>query len=45
MLMKCLIGWGVFVALVYLFAWYDDAYYTHDLSAKWKKMRDTFTEE
>ncbi len=45
MLVKCLIGWAVFVALVYLFAWYDDVYYTHNLPEKWRKLRDTLTEE
>lgn len=41
----CLIALAVFDAIVYVYMWYDDSYYKHNLGEKFKKIRDCFTEE
>lgn len=40
-----LVGWAVFNVLVYGYMLYEDLYYSHNLSKKFKKMRETLTEE
>lgn len=43
--MKFLIGWGIFLGLVYLLLWCDAFYYKYNLPKVCKKMLDAFTEE
>lgn len=40
-----LIGWFIFVAIVYLLMWFDTAYYKYDFPTLYRRMLDTFTEE
>lgn len=40
-----LAGWGVFNLFVYTWMWYDDMYYTHNLSQKFKQVKNVLTEE
>ncbi len=40
-----LIGWGIFVLLVYIFMWTENAYYKYDFPKLYKKILDIFTEE
>lgn len=43
--MLLLIGWGLFVCLVYLMLWGDTSYYKYNLPGVCRKMLDAFTEE
>lgn len=43
--MKFLIAWGIFVALVYLFVYFDTVYYKYNIPKVCKKVMDAFTEE
>jgi len=45
MALKIILGWLVFVALVYMVMYFEYAYYTKDLTSKFKRIIDTFTEE
>jgi|GEM_PF-1196813 hypothetical protein len=40
-----LLGWGVFVCLVFLLLWGDTIYYKYNLPKVCKKVLDAFTEE
>jgi hypothetical protein len=43
--MLILLGWGIFVCLVYLLLWGDTIYYKCNLPKVCKKVLDAFTEE
>ena len=45
MALKILLGWLVFVAIVYLLMWFDITYYKYNLPEVYRKILDTFTEE
>ena len=40
-----LAGWLVFVFLVFVWAWWEDLYYSHDMKNKFKRLKETLTEE
>ena len=40
-----LAGWLVFDLLVFVWAWWDDLYYSHDMKNKFKRLKETLTEE
>lgn len=40
-----LAGWAVFDLLVFVWAWLDDLYYSHDMKNKFKRLKETLTEE
>ena len=40
-----LAGWLVFDLLVFVWAWWDDLYYFHDMKNKFKRLKETLTEE
>ena len=40
-----LLGWLVFDALVFIWAWMDDLYYSKDLKSKFSKIKKDLTEE
>ena len=40
-----LLAWLAFVAIVYLYMWFDNAYYAYNLPEVYRKILDTFTEE
>ncbi len=40
-----IVGWAIFIIAVYAWMWYDDAYYSYNLSGKFKQVKDTLTEE
>ena len=40
-----LAGWLVFDLLVVVGAWWDDLYYSHDMKNKFKRLKETLTEE
>ncbi len=40
-----LIGWLVFDVLVFIWAWWDDYYYSHDVKGNIKRLKDVLTEE
>ena len=44
---KCwiLCGWLLFDVLIFLWAWWDDFYYSHDLGRKFKRLKEELTEE
>lgn len=39
------IGWLVFDALVFIWAWWDFVYYSYDLKTKFKRLKEDLTEE
>lgn len=41
----CLIGWLIFVAIVYFHVWYDITEQNFDIVAKLTKIKETFTED
>ena len=43
--MLILLGWGIFLCLVYLLLWGDTFYYRYNLPKVCKKVLDAFTEE
>ena len=45
MLTKILLGWIVFIILVYTIMWFDYIYYKKNLPAVFKKILMAFTEE
>lgn len=40
-----LVGWLIFDLLVFIWAWWDNLYYSHDMKNKFKRLKETFTEE
>ncbi|WP_287546790.1 MULTISPECIES: hypothetical protein [Paraprevotella] len=40
-----LVGWLVFDLLVFIWAWWDNLYYSHDMKNKFKRLKETLTEE
>lgn len=40
-----LLGWLIFDALVFIWAWMDDLYYSKDLKSKFSKIKKSLTEE
>lgn len=45
MVIGFIIGWLVFVAVVYLLMWFDTAYYKYNFPTLYRKILDSFTEE
>ena len=43
--MMLLLGWGIFLCLVYLLLWGDSFYYKYNVPKVCKKVLDAFTEE
>ena len=40
-----LVGWLIFDLLVFIWAWWDNLYYSRDMKNKFKRLKETFTEE
>ena len=40
-----LVGWLIFDLLVFIWAWWDNLYYSHDMKNKFKRLKETLTEE
>lgn len=40
-----LAGWLAFDLVIYIWAWYDNFYYSHDLKNKFRKLKELITEE
>ena len=40
-----LVGWVFFDLLVFIWAWWDNLYYSHDMKNKFKRLKETLTEE
>lgn len=38
-------GWLVFDALIFIWAWFDDLYYSKDLKSKFSRIKKSLTEE
>lgn len=38
-------GWLIFDLLVFIWVWCDDFYYSHNLKGRFKRLKDTLTEE
>ena len=45
MIVKILLGWLIFVLLVYIFMWFETIYYKKNLPAVFHKLLMAFTEE
>lgn len=45
MIIKILLGWIIFIGVVYCFMWLDTIYYKKNLPAAFRKILLAFTEE
>lgn len=45
MIIKILIGWIIFIGVVYSYMWFDTIYYKKNLPAVFRKILLAFTEE
>ncbi len=43
--MWVLAGWLAFDAVVFVWAWWDDFYYTHNVKKVFGRLKEAFTEE
>lgn len=45
MILKILLGWIIFIVVVYSYMWFDTIYYKKNLPAVFRKILLAFTEE
>ncbi len=44
-MLKFLIGWAIFVAVVYLLLWFDTIFFRKDVPQKFRDLMESFSEE